>query len=472
RGGGPRGAVWCDPCRRAGPDLRRELSAGFYFEDPVATAVSRYDFGTVFRRVRMHTGWSQQTLGDVVGLDQTRISAIERGVRHLRDVALVAQVATGLWIPAVLLGFGDPGTTLGQARGNDREGSGVDRRSLIADVGALVLAGAAGLDLDRLFALLPQADPTGTRHVGAADVDVIEAATATFVEQEFATGAGPIRDVALAQLRATLPLLDAEMTPEVQPRLYLATARLATQAGYLSYQVNQHDDARQLWLIALDVARATDHPLGTDQTMFVLYDMALQAVHLGRPEEALKLVQLGHTAAIGAHPVSRATLSCLASIQAHAHAAQGNAVACDRALGQAIEQFNSIDPTHESWADFLDEASLAAYQGSAHYRLALAERDPHAAQRAVPLLRDAVDSYRPGRARSRAGALTSLAGAHAIAGDTDTAVTLGHQALDAVTALDSPRAYHWLGVLNTALEPLHASTGVTELREHLSTTLV
>ncbi|MGH3701580.1 MAG: hypothetical protein ACRDQY_19365, partial [Pseudonocardiaceae bacterium] len=280
-------------------------------------------------------------------------------------------------------------------------------------------------------------------------------------------------DLALAQLRSVLPLLGAEMTPEVQPRLYLAIARLATQAGWMSYQVNQHDDARQLWLIALDVTRATDHPLSTDQTVFVLYDMAQQAVHLGRPEEARKLVHLGHTAAIGPHPVSAATLSILVNIQARAHAAQGDATACDRALGQAIDHFSSIDPaTRPPWGGFLDETHLVSYQGEAHYELALASSDPHAAGRAVALLRQAVDNFGPNYARPRASALTDLAGAHALAGDTDTAVSVGHQALDAVTALHSPRTHDRLRVLNTALEPLHASTGVTELREHLSTTLV
>jgi DNA-binding XRE family transcriptional regulator len=95
----PRGEAWCDPCRRAGPDPRRDVPPGFYFQDPIAAALADYDFATVFHRVRAITGWSQQTLAALVGLDQGRISAIERGVRRLRDVAVVAQVATALWIP-------------------------------------------------------------------------------------------------------------------------------------------------------------------------------------------------------------------------------------------------------------------------------------------------------------------------------------------------------------------------------------
>lgn len=181
-------------------------------QDSIAAALAEYDFATMFRRVRAVAGWSQQTLGNLVGME---------------------------------------------------------RRDFVELAAALTL-GVAGVDVDRLTALLPAAEPTGARHVGASDVEVIEQSTAAFVRQDFVTGAGPIRDLAVAQLRATLPLLGAEMTPEVRPRLYLATACLATQAGWMSFQVNQHDAARRLWLIALDIARDADHPLGADHTVFVL----------------------------------------------------------------------------------------------------------------------------------------------------------------------------------------------------------
>jgi hypothetical protein len=102
----------------------------------------------------------------------------------------------------------------------------------------------------------------------------------------------------------------------------------------------------------------------------------------------------------------------------------------------------------------------------------MANGDPSAAGRAVPLLRHAVDSFGPDYARPRALYLTDLVGAHALAGDTDTAVTLGHQAVDAVTTVSSPRAYDRLRVLNTALEPLHTSAGVADLRNRLTTTAV
>ncbi|MGH4007430.1 MAG: helix-turn-helix domain-containing protein [Pseudonocardiaceae bacterium] len=464
----PRAAQLCDPCRRVGPDPRHELPAGFYFQDPIVAALAAYDFGFLFRRVRAVAGWSQQTLGDLVGLDQTRISEIERGQRRLRDVALVARVATGLRIPPVLLGFGDPGTTVGDAQ---KVVNWMDRRDFVQHVAALALgtAGATGLDIDRLTALLPHADPTGTRHIGAADVETIEQSTAAFARQDFATGSGPIRDVAVAQLRSVLPLLDAQVTPEVRPRLYLATAHLAVQAGWMSFEVNQHEAARRLWMIGLDVARDSEDPRGSDLTVYLLYDMALQAVHLGRPDEALRLVHLGHAAASGPHPVSASTSCCLASIQARAYAARRDAAGCDHALGQAVEQFSTIDRvTAPPWGTHAGEAGMSGFHGTAHYTLAMAGDDPGAAGRAVPLLRHAVDGFGPGYARLRALYLPDLAGAHAIAGDTDTAVTVGHQAVDAVTTVSSPRAYGRLRVLNTALEPLHTSAGVADLRHRLT----
>lgn len=79
----------------------------------------------------------------------------------------------------------------------------------------------------------------------------------------------------------------------------------------MSFKVNQQHDARRLWTIALEVTRTADHPLRTDQTVFVLYDLAQQALALGRPDEALSLVSLGHAAAPGPRPASASTLSCL-----------------------------------------------------------------------------------------------------------------------------------------------------------------
>jgi hypothetical protein len=104
------------------------------------------------------------------------------------------------------------------------------------------------------------------------------------------------------------------------------------------------------------------------------------------------------------------------------------------------------------------------------YELALADRDGHAAGRAVSLLRQAVDGFGPAFAEPEAKCLAELAGAQAIAGDADTAVTVGHQAIDAVTALHSPRAYDRTPrPEHRTRAPAH-SAGVAEFRDRLSAT--
>jgi transcriptional regulator with XRE-family HTH domain len=473
------------PCPDRGAQPRRyrdfagtrkaAVPASFYDDPGLSAALARLDFGPVFRRVRVETRWSQHGLGALLDLDQSTISKIENGKRSLTDAASVIRVANVLGIPAGKLGFRHGvTTTVGGAARTGQKGSWVERRDFIEKVAGLTLGAAgvaAGVDVHRLLSLFPQAEPTGIRHVGAADVAAIEQATATYIRQDFATGAGPVRDLVVAHLRSVLPLLDAEVLTPVRPRLYLATAELALIAGYMSFDVTQHDAARRLWMIGLNLARNSGHPLGSDLTVYLLYDMAAQAVHLGRPDEALKLVHLGQAAAVGSHPVSAATTSCLTNIQARAHAARGEAPACGRALGQAEDHFAAIDPDRAPrWVTHVGDAYLSVYQGVAYHSLATAGRDPGAANRAVPLLRHAMDQLGPDHARGRALYLPDLVGAHAIAGDIDTAVTVGHQAVDAVTVVHSPRAYDRLRVLHTVLGPLHTSPGVAELCERLTAT--
>ncbi|MGH3912380.1 MAG: helix-turn-helix domain-containing protein [Pseudonocardiaceae bacterium] len=462
----------CDSCRSIGPDPRRALPPGFYLREPIVAALADYDFGTLFRAIRAHTGWSQQTLGNLVGLDQSRISAIERGDSWLCHVQVVVRVAAVFGIPAELLGFRGSGVTVG-ATGIvvGKDVSWVERRDFGGHVAGLVLgiAGAAGLDTGRLLALLPQAEPTGTRRIGVNDVEVIEKATATFRQQDYAHGSGLIRDAAIAQVQVVLPLLDARVAEELRPRLLLAAADLATQAGWMSFIVNQHEAARRLWMIALELARDCGHPQSTDLTVYLLADMALQAVHLRRPEEAVQLGRIGEAAALGRYPVSASTTSLLSRIQGQAYATHGDEQGCERALGEAVGHFSGIDPTAAPpWTAYVGEVGIAGGQGSAYYDLALPERDPRAAGRAVQVLREAIDHYGPGYAALRGRYLPDLAGAHAIAGDHDTAVTLGHQAIDLISTQSSSVARDRLRLLNTVLEPLHPSPGVAELRDRLT----
>src|SRR5262249_54200252 len=122
-------------------------------------------------------------------------------------------------------------------------------------------------------------------------------------------------------------------------------------------------------------------------------------------------VRIGESATTGRHPVSASTIGCLASIKARAHAAQGDAAACERSLGRAVEYFTTIDPASTPpWGGHVSEAGMSGFHGAAHYTLALADRDPRAAGHAVTLLRNGIDRFGPGYARLGAVYLPDLAG--------------------------------------------------------------
>lgn len=117
----------CDPCVRAQWDRQAQPGRAGYVPQSWKASLADYDFHVVFREVREQTGWSQQTLGGVVDLTQSQVSAIERGTQRLTHVRLVAGVAQGLRIPGHLLGFPDFGTET--TPGPEPEGP--DRRPII-----------------------------------------------------------------------------------------------------------------------------------------------------------------------------------------------------------------------------------------------------------------------------------------------------------------------------------------------------
>ncbi|MGH3772099.1 MAG: helix-turn-helix domain-containing protein [Pseudonocardiaceae bacterium] len=341
---------------------------------------------------------------------------------------------------------------------------------VVQTVTAITLGvGQADLDLDRLDRLIPSPDADEPpRQVGAADVDAIEDTSDALRRCNFARGGGLARAAASALLRSVVRLRPAAMTTEVRVRLDIASADLAMIAAWCRYDVEQHDQARRLWTVALELCRYTDHPRAADLAVGVLLDMAHQSLHLSRPDEALRLAGLGlavENDSPGA--VSDATRSYLASVQSWSYAALGETTACERAVGRAERHFAAADPgTAPPWAAFVTTAELTAQQGHAWYLLSATQ--PDAATRAVPLLTAATSSYGSDYAVRRAVNLAGLAGSHARAGDIDTAVSVGRHALEEICQGWSQRAYQRLRMLDDCLA-VHQSADVADLRHDIQT---
>jgi hypothetical protein len=253
----------------------------------------------------------------------------------------------------------------------------------------------------------------------------------------------------------------------VRAQLLLATADLAMAAAWMTYDVEQNEAARRLWMIALDTAHRADHPRSADLTVILLLDLAHQALHLGRPDEALRLVQLGAaTATTRNYPVSASTRSYIAATLAWCHASLGDAEPCRRALGDAQQFYTDADPsTAPPWAAHVTPAEIAAQHGHSFYLLAKAA--PSHAPTAVEHLSVAVDSFGSAYARSRAVNLPGLAGSYFYVGEVESAVATGHEAVTEISTLSSKRAYARLQVLADAAEPFGHDSGVADLRQRI-----
>jgi hypothetical protein len=325
------------------------------------------------------------------------------------------------------------------------------------------------LDLDRLDRLIPRLDADEPpQRVGAADVDAIECTNEALRRCDFAYGGGLARAAAIAQLRSVLRLHGADAEPAIRVRLDIAAADLAMLTAWCSYDVERHDQARRLWVVALELCRHTDHPCAADLAMEILLDMAHQSLHLGLPNEALRLIGFGLTVENNSPAaISHATRSYLASVQSWSYAMLGDTVACERALGRAEQHFSAVDPaTALPWAAHIDIAEFTAQQGHAWYLLSATQ--PEAASRAVPLLTAATGGYGSDYARSRAVNLAGLAGSHARAGDTNTAVSVGRHALEEISRTSSRRAYQRLRLLDECLAG-HQTADVADLRHDIQT---
>jgi transcriptional regulator with XRE-family HTH domain len=119
--------------------------------------------------------------------------------------------------------------------------------------------------------------------------------------------------------------------------------------------------AQRYFIQALALAQAGgDHLLGAS----ILDAMSHQATYTGRFAEAANLARAAGTGTAG---IATATLTAhFHTMEARALARLGDAKACDRALAEAVREFERRRPDEDSgWIRYFDEAELAAEFGIA-----------------------------------------------------------------------------------------------------------
>lgn len=409
-----------------------------------------------------------------IGLDAHAVSRHERGVhwpirRHRRLYTLLYGVDEDeLWpergrartAPDPLLAASwDHGGTVEASIALTGRGGRVQRREFMMLVGAALAAPAhqwlvqepgrlaAAVNGDRvtpaLAARLPGMIDELRRMDDAHDPAVVQ----SLVERELGWIAG---------------MLDQGSYNESTGRqLHLALAEMGQIAGYMAYDRGDHVHAQRYFLTSLRAAHtAGDQLLGSH----LLKCMAEQATELGRPRDALALIE---TALAGVRGDSAAGQSALLqSWNGRAHAALGDQRACrtaiDKAQGLVSQRAEGHDP---SWLYWLSTADIVTKAGEALLHAGLprpAEEMLLAGLAALPKDRHLGDQQ---------VFLTRLAVAQVLNGNLEASLSTGNRALNLARLRPSQRAAGRIRELCNQLR-LRASSGpVTEFLERARSTL-
>jgi hypothetical protein len=299
-----------------------------------------------------------------------------------------------------------------------------------------------------------------TAPVGYQEIEALEHSVEIFRAWDAARGGGLQRKAVVGQLNEVGGMLAQRHSPRVEHRLWGVAANLAVLAGWMSHDVGLEPTAQKYFVIAAHAAReGGDRPRAGE----ALSRAARQMVHLGRPEDALDLMQLAQSGS-GEQTLPR-TRAMLCTVEAWAQASKGDGQSMRRTLGEAEELFVSDrgDVPPPSWMQIFKEEDLYGMQALA-YRT-LAEHDPSVAGLAQHYAAKALELRVDGRQRSKIFDYLTMASACFIADDPDQADQYARLALLSIGQTSSHRTWDRLREMYRLTGRYAGSSQVDTLRE-------
>jgi tetratricopeptide (TPR) repeat protein len=270
---------------------------------------------------------------------------------------------------------------------------------------------------------------TGPAKIGARDVERLRTMRATFDRLDSTFGGAHAPNALVQYLRGELPrLLRARGSSEVRRSLFSAAGESTQLAAWMAYDAGHHGLAQRYFIHALGFADAAEDRLFAAS---ILDAMSHQASFLGRYREAANMAR---AARLGTESVGVPILtSHFHVMEARALARIGDAAACDRAMGAAVEHFDRHSPGDgPDWIGYFDAAELAAELGHCH-------RDLGRPDRAIEYATQALDSASGDYVRSDFFVAMVLADAHLDRGDIDEGCRVAGEAFAVGEGLESAR---------------------------------
>jgi hypothetical protein len=213
-------------------------------------------------------------------------------------------------------------------------------------------------------------------------------------------------------------------------RLHVALAELGQIAGFAAYDLGDQGRAQRYYVTALRAAHtADDRAVGAN----ILKFMAEQSAYVGRPQDALTLIDSALTGVRGSATAAQSAL--LHSWRAYAHAVLQDEPACLAAVSTARAHAERIEPeSTPPWLYWLTAGDVTAHAGDTLLRLNRPER-------AEPLLESGSEAFAVDRhVGDQQHYLMRLATAQLRNNKLDGAAQTGHRALDLAERRSSPRS--------------------------------
>lgn len=476
----------CGACTRTSRSHRispPEVPLQFWHDPALRAALARHDMGAVMHAYRTHPHHerviSQEIAAGWVGITQTRLSRIENGRTPVTNLVKLTHWARVLAIPPDLLWFAVPGTSSQSDLGRERppqpqeatcglvassdtrvtqsayERDEVNRRQLLR----LVSVASAALTLEPA-ALAPDRDRlagTATGRTGNAALDD-HAALNNHLWQVYALSGSKaaVLPAARHQFDVLTTALAQPSSPATRTRLCELVANLLQLAGEVLFDGDAYTEAAHCYTLAAYAAQQAD---AYDLWACALTRHAFIALYDTDGQRAMPILDLAaHLAGRGNPDLS--TRQWIATVQAHAHASQGDFDACRHALDTAQTVHDLPSPFQTNgWLRF-DGSRLPEERGACYTRLGR----PDLAQ---VVLTDALPHI--SSARRRGAILADLAITGAQQHDTDQLITHGMAAAHLAHQTGSGYLAHKLEALRPHLAMINNDFRVRDLRDRLPT---
>jgi hypothetical protein len=318
------------------------------------------------------------------------------------------------------------------------------------------------------------------RRIGAADVARIEQSTRYFAVTEADVGGGLSLEAAVGQLKYAVDVMRYGSYPAaVGNRLMAAVAELAGMVGWMCHDSAMSGPAQRYLVYGLQAARESADPRAQLLVIGILADLARHLRWLGRPDSAVRLLDL----ALNELPHDRSRFSTVRAIltsqRAWALAYQGRGCApeVESALGLARELHAGADDDDRLVAGRLihmrpsvdaAEAELSSTASCAY--LVLAGHDQRLAGKAEERILFTL-AHRGQQGRNSVLNRIRLARVRFVAGAPEQACADGERALSLVGGTASAMVTTRLRELMANSVPYRDNPGVRDFREQLRVVL-